>query len=266
MRNKQTPKEFLERIKKNSKYSLDEVNYKPIIEDNDDFDDLPSDVISSNYMTQDGYPSPNSAGSSIVGEADDDVIDPNADPNANPGGENNGEAPLPAGENPELNPGGEQPAAPPEENPEDNAADREFGGDENPEPEPPEEPKEDVGKEVDELQNEIIKNNIAAMESMVNKLDSLDQYINQVTQQLDALNKKVKEVEEPTNTEKMLQRKDVSYPFYFNLNDYWKDNFFDQRRNELNEKGVKELPDGTYIADFDDLPPSENNYDDDSIV
>jgi len=256
MRNKKNVRDVLNRIKKNSKYNLDEVKYTPIIEDNDEFDNLPDDI-ANQYMTQDGQPTPNIPGTGIFGEADDDVIDPNApapppaeggveQPNPN---DNQGQPP----QNPEM--GDETNPMPDDQN---DAVDNEFGGEGEPieEPEPP---KEDPGKEVDELQNEIIKNNIAAMESMVNKLDSLDQYINQVTQQLDDLNKKVKEVEEPSNVEKMLKQKDVSYPFYLNLNDYWDGNFFDQRREELGEEGIKKLPDGTFIADFDDLPVSHND-------
>jgi hypothetical protein len=68
------------------------------------------------------------------------------------------------------------------------------------------------------------------------------------------LNAEVEEVREPTNGEKLMSKKDVSYPFYYNLNDVWKGNWFEKNREEENEKGIRELPDGTFIADFDDLP------------
>ena len=46
----------------------------------------------------------------------------------------------------------------------------------------------------------------------------------------------------------------VSYPYYFNLNDFWSGNWFNEKRNQEMEKGIKELPDGTFVADFDNLP------------
>jgi len=72
----------------------------------------------------------------------------------------------------------------------------------------------------------------------------------------------VEEVREPTDSEKLMNKTEVSYPYYFNLNDFWKDNWFDQKRAQNNginggdaeQQGMKELPDGTYVADFDDLP------------
>jgi len=255
MRKKENVNDFLNRININSKYSLQEVKYNPIIEDGDKFDEIP---IEETMPQPNEKISPNLDGSNYMGEADDEVIDPNNLGNEQP--------PSPEDNNPNGMPmaGEEQPPSP-EGEPENNEmggeeqpdADREFGNEEQP-PESEESP-EDTSQKVDELQNEIMLNNIAAMESMANKLDGLDQYISQVTQQLEDLNTKVKEVEEPTNVEKMLKQKDVSYPFYFNLNDYWKGNFFDQRREELNEKGIKELPDGTYIADFDDLYPDNED-------
>ena len=71
---------------------------------------------------------------------------------------------------------------------------------------------------------------------------------------LEALNTDVEEVREPTNTEKLMSKVNVSYPYYFNLNDFWKGNWFNEKRDKETEKGIKELPDGTYVADFDELP------------
>ena len=122
-------------------------------------------------------------------------------------------------------------------------------------PAPEEEvPAEEPEAEVDELQNEIIRTNIEAMKSVVSQLKDMEDTNNQLTQQLEILNAKVEEVEEPTNAEKLMAQKDVSYPYYFNLNDFWKGSFFEQNREKAGEKGIKELPDGTFIADFDDLP------------
>jgi len=55
-----------------------------------------------------------------------------------------------------------------------------------------------------------------------------------------------------------MNKSNVSYPYYFNLNDLWQDNWFEQKRvgagGKTDDGGMKELPDGSYIADFDDLP------------
>jgi hypothetical protein len=51
-----------------------------------------------------------------------------------------------------------------------------------------------------------------------------------------------------------MSKTNVSYPYYFNLNDFWSGNWFNEKRNQEMEKGIKELPDGTFVADFDDLP------------
>jgi hypothetical protein len=41
---------------------------------------------------------------------------------------------------------------------------------------------------------------------------------------------------------------------YYGLNDMWKGNWFQARRDDLGEKGMKQLDDGSYVADFDELP------------
>lgn len=125
-------------------------------------------------------------------------------------------------------------------------------GNENPSP---------AEQEVDDIQNEIIKHNINAMKNIHMELENLNALVSNLNSKVDTLGADVEEVREPTNSEKLMKQSDVSYPYYFNLNDFWSDNWFNQRRDELNEKGVRELPDGSYIADFDDLP----NYSDQEI-
>jgi len=110
------------------------------------------------------------------------------------------------------------------------------------------------GQEVDSIQNEIIKHNIAAMQSIHDKLQGLDATVQGLNTKLDSLNAEVEEVREPTNSEKLMSKTNVSYPYYFNLNDFWSGNWFDKKRDEAKEEGVRELPDGSFIADFDDLP------------
>jgi hypothetical protein len=109
-------------------------------------------------------------------------------------------------------------------------------------------------QQVDDIQNDIIKHNIAAMKSIHDKLNTLDTVTQELNNRLASLNADVEEVREPTNTEKLINKTNVSYPYYFNLNDLWSDNWFSQKRTSENEKGVREMPDGSFVADFDDLP------------
>lgn len=108
--------------------------------------------------------------------------------------------------------------------------------------------------EVDDIQNEIIKHNIEAMKSIHAQLEMLNNMTQSLNSKLEGLSSEVEEVREPSNAEKLMNKKNVSYPYYFNLNDFWSGNWFNQQREKEASKGIRELPDGTYIADFDDLP------------
>jgi hypothetical protein len=108
--------------------------------------------------------------------------------------------------------------------------------------------------QVNDVQNEIIKHNIEAMKSIHDQLEGLNNVVQGINTKLEALNADVQEVREPTNSEKLMNKTNVSYPYYFNLNDFWSGNWFNEKRNQEMEKGIKELPDGTFVADFDDLP------------
>ena len=109
-------------------------------------------------------------------------------------------------------------------------------------------------QQVDDIQNEIIKHNIEAMKSIHDQLEGLNNVVQGLNSKLETLNADVEEVREPTNTEKLMNKSKVSYPYYFNLNDLWTGNWFNEKRDQEMEKGIKELPDGSFIADFDDLP------------
>ena len=126
---------------------------------------------------------------------------------------------------------------------------------------------ENPEKEVDSLQNDIIRHNIEAVKALTDKLKEIDTVIDSFNEKVDVLNAKVKEVEEPTNAEKLMNKKDVSYPYYFNLNDYWRGNWYEQKYGEESpeNKGIRKLPDGTYIADFDDLDTNNDQDIEDSI-
>lgn len=121
----------------------------------------------------------------------------------------------------------------------------EMGGMEQPMPEEP---------SIEEKQNEIIKLNISAMEKMQRVIDGLENTVTSLNSRIGELSSDVEEVREPKNVEKLMNRKEDSHPFYYNLNDMWAGNSFQARRDVDNIKGIKKLEDGSYIADFDDLP------------
>lgn len=140
-----------------------------------------------------------------------------------------------------------------------------------PEEEPPIPPPEkdldseiEEEKTVNELQNEIIKYNIETLKAIYQKINDLNNSVVALNNKQEELNRDVEEVREPTNVEKLVRQKEVSYPYYFNLNDFWKNNWFekqnmgsafsDNQEQTQTVGSIKQLPDGTYVADFDDLP------------
>jgi hypothetical protein len=245
MNEKKSLKEHLEKIKYYTNYKVSETpKYKPVIDNDMEFDEVPA----TNYSTQDSFPVPNTGGSDAYLEEQGDEGDENNDDK------------IPAPEGPKeprepTNARRPEEEGVPEGQPEDDTPDEQpdTGVDINQPDEPVETGEEDS---VDDVQNDIIKHNIEAMKNIHSKLEDLENINSQLENQLGKLSSKVKEVEEPSDAEKMMSKKEESYPYYFNLNDFWKNNWFDQKREQQEENGIKKLPDGTYIADFDDLPVS----------
>ena len=210
--------EHLRKIKYNYDYKINESpKYQPLVEDGDEFDDVP--------LTE-------------VGDQED--------------------APKPDGGKQPPEPSNDQPigtdkpigAEPPV--PEfDQGSEEQSTGEE-----PPVEaiPDAEPAEEVDDIQNEIIKHNIEAMKGISDQLESLNSMTTALDSKLTNLSAEVEEVREPTNTEKLVDKKNVSHPYYYNLNDFWSGNWFNEQREKEASKGIRELPDGTYIADFDELP------------
>ena len=220
--------EFLRKFKYRSEYVVNESpRYRPLVTDNEEFDEIP--VLTNEVGDQEDAPKPE-------GEA------PPAPSNDQPQNADAPESPVPAFDDAGAPPEG---GVPPEGD-----MTTPMGDPAAPVPE------EDPQGEVDELQNEIIKHNIEAMRNIHMQLAGMNQNIMGLNAKMEELSADVEEVREPTDAEKLMNKTDVSYPYYFNLNDFWKDNWFDQKRQEegKNEMGMKELPDGTYVADFDDLP------------
>lgn len=139
-----------------------------------------------------------------------------------------------------------------EELPVDDGDTSELGADPMSEPQP---------KSQEEVQNDILKLNVAALEKMQNVIDNIEMSLSsirsnqdQISQVVGSLSSEVEEVKEPTNVEKLQQRKEDSHPYYYNLNNMWNGNSFQARMDQAGEQGIKKLDDGTYVAYFDDLP------------
>jgi hypothetical protein len=229
------------------KYKLSEsAKYHPIIDETDEFDDLPIEL----YNTDDGQPMPSS--SSFTNEADNEVAPPigsKTPTNTDPSTEEPMLNDLPAEVPPE---GGESAVGAPISDPM-NAPPTDM-------PDPIGTPIAPATPPVDDIQNSIIKHNLAAMEAIASQLSNLNGYVQSLDNKMKILSSDVEEVREPTNVEKLMNKTQVSYPYYFNLNDMWGKNWFNEKRESgsENERGIRELPDGTFVADFDDLPKQSN--------
>jgi len=177
------------------------------------------------YMTRDGYSTPNAQ--AYLDEVDDELKDTEDVENPEP-------LAVDADEPPTGPPGGGEPEGTPVE----------------------------AERGVDEIQNDIIKHNISALKAIYDQIDQLNRNVDMINNKIDVLSTDVEEVREPTNSEKLLKRKESSYPYYFNLNDLWGGNWFEDKyslsgesneSDELQKKGIRKLEDGTYAADFDNL-------------
>lgn len=120
--------------------------------------------------------------------------------------------------------------------------------------------------EVDKKQTDILALQLDVMNKLNDKVKELDTMFSNLDMKYKQLNQSVEEVKEPTNQEKLMSRKQDSHPFYYNLDDMWQDNWFQSRRDQYNEKGIVKLDNGTYIADFDNLPKLSDKEVNDSFL
>jgi hypothetical protein len=118
----------------------------------------------------------------------------------------------------------------------------------------PAQPSADEQRE--DIQNQLIKLQLTALEQMNDKMKTMDMTMADLKNVMGRLSQDVEEVREPTNVEKVAQRKQDSHPYYYRLNDLWQGNAFQARLDDgkTGEFGMKQLEDGTYVADFDDFP------------
>jgi len=233
--------EYLRKFKHRINYAISETpKYRPLVGTNEEFDEIPkltTEAGEEEDAKKQGQIPPEPSNDQPIGM--DAVEDPSGAPAPEAGGDPMGApAPPPDGGMPD-------PMAAPEPVDPMTAPEADPMGAPMPAPE----------GEVNDLQNDIIKHNIEAMKGIHDQLEGLNGTIQGLNQKMDVLNADVEEVREPTSAEKLMNQSKVSYPYYFNLNDFWQGNWFDEKRKEeLTHGGVKELPDGTYVADFDDLP------------
>ena len=220
----QALKEFMHRVS----YNINEIHYRPLVGVDEEFDELPK---ANEAGEQEDAPKP--AGGAV----------PPAPSNDQPVG---ADAPVPPDiPEPAIAPEGDVPpegAVPPDAAAAMGDGMPPIGG-------------APVTPPVDDIQNEIIKQNIEAMKAIHDQLEMLNSMSQSLDAKLETLTADVEEVREPTNVQKLMSKTNVSHPYYYNLNDYWgKDNWFNQQRESEGSKGIRELPDGTFVADFDDLP------------
>ena len=221
---KNSMNETVDRMKYLFNYALNEASYK-LIDGIEEDDSLPEEI-----WTEPSPVSPVSPNDSNVMEDDEPQMDNEGLPVEEPA----------EGEFPEEEMGGEEEMAA------DPAMDGEMGMEE-----PMPEPKE---PSANEIQNNILKSSISAMQKMNDELNTLESTLGMLNTKIDGLNAEVEEVKEPTNVEKLMSRKEDSHPFYYNLNDMWDGNSFQARRQVENSEGMKKTDDGSFIADFDTLP------------
>lgn len=220
--------EYLRKFRHRAGYTINEsAKYRSLVSDTEEFDDIPAIT--------------NEAGEQQDAEKPEGAVPP--EPSND----------VPQGEVPATNDAPDNAVAP-EAEPAIDTPVPAFDAEGNPPANPNEPNPESSENQVDVIQNEIIKHNIEAMKGIQMQLDGLNSTIQGLNSKIDTLNADVEEVREPTDAEKLLNKSEVSYPYYFNLNDLWQDNWFEQKRGESKNNGIKELPDGTYVADFDDLP------------
>ena len=208
----------IEKLKYVINYNINETpRYRPLVGMDEVFDELPSTSDDSNEFEQGNKPK----------ETPQEPINP---------------------EQPQQNPE-TQTSVPPSPTPAfDNS------------PEAPVQPGMEMGMgvepKVDVIQNDIIRDNIETMKSIHSKIDMLDLMVQNINQNLSKIATDVEEVREPTDGEKFMNKKYVSYPYSYQLSDLWNDNWFNKKREEESEmeNGIRKLEDGSYIADAEDLP------------
>lgn len=252
-KDKNSLNEHLERIKYISKHRLGEAKYSPVFEMDED-DELDMKHVSPSTANNTG----------IFAEADDDdemTVD-DISPEEQLAGAVGDGSPE-AGPEPSMDDAnaGEQVADMPdagiEDNPMGEPQEPIIGGEEAPaDPMMGEPAQPSADEQREDIQNQLIKLQLSAIDQMNDKMKMMDSTMEEMKSVMGRLHSDVEEVREPTNVEKVAARKDDSHPYYYRLNDLWQGNSFQARMDDgkTGEHGMKQLEDGSYIADFDNFP------------
>jgi len=220
--------EEIRKIKYRVNYKINETaRYSPLVGANEEFDEMPK--LTNEAGDQEDAPKP--VGNQLPAPSNDQPVDGNPTP-----------SPVPAFDQSDDNNGDNVDDGDDMSDGIDNVSTNPIGN--SPEPE----------NQVNDIQNDIIKHNLEAMKDIHDQLENLNNVVQGLNGKLEILNADVEEVREPTNSEKLMNKTNVSYPYYFNLNDFWQGNWFNANREKEKERGISELPDGTFVADFDELP------------
>lgn len=254
LRKKQSMQEHLERMKYVSKYAINETpKYKSLV-GNSGMDALPEYLMKEAAPTEpdpNAAPAPDAGGAPVpaaapapeAGGADASGLPPMPDVSGGGGGgapaPDASAAPAPAA----------APPAPPASN---------TNVDITTAPAPSTQPEPMMGGGMVSPEKRVMELQLDALRKMSSTIEDLGSSIDSLNQRMEIYSNEVEKVREPSDLEKFENRKVDSSPYYFNLNDLWKDDNFKSRMDQFS-KGYVKTEDG-YIADFDDLeklPPHE---------
>jgi hypothetical protein len=113
----------------------------------------------------------------------------------------------------------------------------------------------DMQPKQDDIQNELLKLQISALQKMSSKFDDIELQMNDLNSKMEKYSLEVEKVKEPNPVEKIENRWEDSYPFKYRLNDLWNGNVF-QGGNDLFPKqdgAIQQQQDGSYIASYGDM-------------
>lgn len=247
LRKKQSMHEHIERMKYVSKYTINETpKYKELVGDSG-MDVLPE------YLMKEASPTPEpdpNAAPAPEGGALAPAADPNAgDPELAMGADASGLPPLPDASG--GGGGAPAPAAAPPAPPASNTNVDITTAPSSQEPTMGGVDQMGVGGGVDSPEKRVMELQLDALRKMSSTIEDLGASIDSLNQRMEVYSQEVEDVREPSDREKFENRKIDSSPYYYNLNDLWKDDNFKSRMDQFS-KGYVKTEDG-YIADFDDL-------------